>query len=120
MKIPTTRNSVGVLVSSLAFVIAVTTIASAAWRLNMRPRTDDAYLQADLVHMAADVSGRITDATTAEAALATAWADLARAHTQSLVNAVALAFATGSPNANAAAGMGIGAMPAGNGFAASR
>jgi multidrug efflux system membrane fusion protein len=30
-----------------------------AQRLGHRPRTDDAYLQADLVHMAPDVSGRI-------------------------------------------------------------
>ena len=28
-------------------------------RLDTRPRTDDAFLQADLVHMAPDVSGRV-------------------------------------------------------------
>lgn len=47
-----------------------------------------------------------TDATTAEAALAAARADVARAHTQSLVNAAALAFATGALNADTAAGIG--------------
>ena len=30
-------------------------------RIDQRPRTDDAYLQADLVHMAPDVSGRIVE-----------------------------------------------------------
>ena len=48
-----------------------------------------------------------TDAVTAEAALAAARADIARAHTQSLVNAAALAFATGALNANAAADIGL-------------
>lgn len=42
-----------------------------------------------------------TDAATAEAALAAARVDVARAHTQSLANAAALAFATGSLNADA-------------------
>ncbi|HTW71802.1 MAG TPA: TolC family protein [Acetobacteraceae bacterium] len=48
-----------------------------------------------------------TEAATAEAALAAARADLTRAHTQSLVNAAALAFATGALNANTAAGIGL-------------
>jgi hypothetical protein len=38
----------------------------------------------------------------AEAALAAARADVARAHAQSLVNAAALAFATGALNAGSA------------------
>ena len=39
--------------------------------------------------------GTLTDATSAQTGLATARATVARAHTQSLVNAAALAFATG-------------------------
>jgi outer membrane protein len=46
-----------------------------------------------------------TDAALAEAALAAARAEVARAHTQSLINAAALAFATGAMNANTAAGL---------------
>jgi outer membrane protein TolC len=37
----------------------------------------------------------LTDATSAQTGLATARAAVARAHTQSLINAAALAFATG-------------------------
>ena len=37
----------------------VVTVVLATRRIDERPRTDDAYLQADLVHMAPDVSGRI-------------------------------------------------------------
>jgi len=48
-----------------------------------------------------------TDAATAEAALAAARADVTRAHTQSLVNAAALAFATGTLNASTAADIGL-------------
>ncbi|HVO23348.1 MAG TPA: TolC family protein [Candidatus Margulisiibacteriota bacterium] len=47
--------------------------------------------------------GTYTDALTAEAALAAARADVARAHAQSLINAAALAFATGALNASTAA-----------------
>jgi outer membrane protein TolC len=46
--------------------------------------------------------GTLTDAMSAEAALAAARADVARAHAQSLVNAAALAFATGALNAGSA------------------
>ncbi|MBV8457501.1 MAG: TolC family protein, partial [Acetobacteraceae bacterium] len=46
-----------------------------------------------------------TDTATAESALAAARADVARAHTQSLINAAALGFATGALNANIAAGL---------------
>jgi outer membrane protein len=49
--------------------------------------------------------GTFTDAASAEAALAGARAEVARAHTQSLINAAALAFATGTMNADAAAGL---------------
>ncbi|MBV8868643.1 MAG: hypothetical protein JOY65_04400, partial [Acetobacteraceae bacterium] len=44
-------------------------------------------------------------AASAEAALAAARADVARAHTQSLINAAALAFATGALNASTAANL---------------
>ncbi len=46
-----------------------------------------------------------TDAASAEAGLAAARADVARAHAQSLINAAALAFATGALNASTAAGL---------------
>ena len=49
--------------------------------------------------------GTFTDAASAEAALAAARADVARAHTQSLINAAALAFATGALNASTAANL---------------
>ncbi|MBV8616116.1 MAG: TolC family protein [Acetobacteraceae bacterium] len=49
--------------------------------------------------------GTYTDAASAEAALAAARAEAARAHAQSLINAAALAFATGALNAGTAAGL---------------
>jgi outer membrane protein len=47
--------------------------------------------------------GTLTDAMSAEAALAAARADVARAHAQSLANAAALAFAPGALNPSSAA-----------------
>jgi len=44
-------------IGALAAVVLLSALAYR--RLDLRPRTDDAYLQADLVHMAPDVSGRI-------------------------------------------------------------
>lgn len=45
---------------SLAALVAVVALGFLTYaRLDARPRTDDAFLQADLVHMAPDVSGRI-------------------------------------------------------------
>lgn len=55
------RKSLGVLVSLLAFAAVIAAIVLTARRLDIRPRTDDAYLQADVVHMAPDVSGRIIE-----------------------------------------------------------
>ncbi len=49
--------------------------------------------------------GTFTDAATAEAGLAGAPATVARAHSQSLVNAAALAFATGALSASTATGL---------------
>ncbi|MBV8589425.1 MAG: TolC family protein, partial [Acetobacteraceae bacterium] len=49
--------------------------------------------------------GTFTDAASAEAALAAARADVVRAHAQTLINAAALAFATGALNADTAAGL---------------
>jgi multidrug efflux system membrane fusion protein len=55
------RKSLG-LVVSLAAVTAVVLLGRATvQRMDLRPRTDDAYLQADLVHVAPDVSGRIVE-----------------------------------------------------------
>jgi membrane fusion protein, multidrug efflux system len=59
--VPSHRRFIGVLVSVTAFAAVVVLGLAAAHRLQDRPRTDDAYLQADLVHMAPDVSGRITE-----------------------------------------------------------
>ncbi|HTW71804.1 MAG TPA: multidrug transporter subunit MdtN [Acetobacteraceae bacterium] len=61
MRLPPIRKGVGVLVSLLAFAAVIAAIVLTASRLGLRPRTDDAYLQADVVHMAPDVSGRIVE-----------------------------------------------------------
>ena len=55
------RKALGVLVSLVALAGVIATVILAARRIDLRPRTDDAYLQADLVHMAPDVSGRIVE-----------------------------------------------------------
>jgi multidrug efflux system membrane fusion protein len=55
------RKAVGVLVSLIALVGVLVTVVLATRRIDQRPRTDDAYLQADLVHLAPDVSGRIVE-----------------------------------------------------------
>src|ERR1700757_2075928 len=55
------RKALGVLVSLLALAGVLVTGVLATRRIHFRPRTDDAYLQADLVHMAPDVSGRIVE-----------------------------------------------------------
>src|SRR5215510_12635272 len=55
------RKALGVLVSLIALVGVLVTGVLATHRIDERPRTDDAYLQADLVHMAPDVSGRIIE-----------------------------------------------------------
>jgi membrane fusion protein, multidrug efflux system len=55
------RKGLGVLVS-LAALAAVILLAGLTFRrMDLRPRTDDAYLQADIVHLAPDVSGRIVE-----------------------------------------------------------
>lgn len=55
------RKGLGVLVSVAAFVAVILLTTLTIQRMDRRPRTDDAYLQADLVHMAPDVSGRIVE-----------------------------------------------------------
>src|SRR6201987_1255290 len=55
------RKALGVLVSLIALIGVLVTVVLATRRIDLRPRTDDAYLQADLVHMAPDVSGRIVE-----------------------------------------------------------
>jgi multidrug efflux system membrane fusion protein len=55
------RKALAVLVSLIALAGVVVTVVLATRRIDERPRTDDAYLQADLVHMAPDVSGRIIE-----------------------------------------------------------
>jgi multidrug efflux system membrane fusion protein len=57
----TIRRVLGVLVSLIALVGVLVTAVLATRRIDERPRTDDAYLQADLVHLAPDVSGRIVE-----------------------------------------------------------
>src|SRR5216683_3703439 len=55
------RKALGILISLLALAALLVTGVLATRRIDQRPRTDDAYLQADLVHMAPDVSGRIVE-----------------------------------------------------------
>jgi membrane fusion protein, multidrug efflux system len=55
------RKGLGVLVSLIALAGVLVTVVLATRQIDERPRTDDAYLQADLVHMAPDVSGRIVE-----------------------------------------------------------
>src|ERR1700746_1425007 len=55
------RRALGVLVSLIALAGVLVTVVLATRRIDQRPRTDDAYLQADLVHLAPDVSGRVVE-----------------------------------------------------------
>jgi membrane fusion protein, multidrug efflux system len=55
------RKTLGILVSLVALIGVLVTGVLVTRRVEERPRTDDAYLQADLVHMAPDVSGRIVE-----------------------------------------------------------
>jgi multidrug efflux system membrane fusion protein len=55
------RKTIGILVSLVALIGVLVTGVLVTRRIDERPRTDDAYLQADLVHMAPDVSGRIVE-----------------------------------------------------------
>jgi membrane fusion protein, multidrug efflux system len=55
------RKALGVLVSLIALAGILLTVVLVTRRIDQRPRTDDAYLQADLVHLAPDVSGRIIE-----------------------------------------------------------
>src|SRR5215471_3822693 len=55
------RKTLGVLVSLLVLAGVLVTGVLVSRRIEQRPRTDDAYLQADIVHMAPDVGGRITE-----------------------------------------------------------
>ena len=52
-------RSIGVAVSVAAMLGAALLSVATASRLHARPRTDDAFLETDLVHLAPDVSGRI-------------------------------------------------------------
>jgi membrane fusion protein, multidrug efflux system len=55
------RKVLGVLVSLIALGGVLVTGVLVSGRIDQRPRTDDAYLQAYIVHMAPDVSGRIVE-----------------------------------------------------------
>src|SRR5215472_3534007 len=55
------RKALGVLVSLLALVGMLATGLLVLRRVDQSPRTDDAYLQAYIVNMAPDVSGRILE-----------------------------------------------------------
>jgi membrane fusion protein, multidrug efflux system len=55
------RKTLGILVSLVALIGVLVTGVLVPRRIAERPRTDDAYLQADIVHMAPDVSGRIVE-----------------------------------------------------------
>jgi multidrug efflux system membrane fusion protein len=55
------RKGVGALVSMAALAAVIFLAVLTVQRADLRPRTNDAYLQADIVHMAPDVSGRIVE-----------------------------------------------------------
>ena len=55
------RKTLGMLVSLVALAGVLVTGLLVSQRIGQSPRTDDAYLQADVVHMAPDVSGRIVE-----------------------------------------------------------
>src|SRR5215831_3792071 len=55
------RKALGLLVSLIALGAVLVTGVLVSRRIDQRPRTDDAYLQAYIVHMAPDVSGRIVE-----------------------------------------------------------
>src|ERR1700739_4148771 len=55
------RRALGILISLLALAGLLVTVVLGTRRIDQRPRTDDSYCQADLVHMAPDVSGRIVE-----------------------------------------------------------
>ena len=55
------RKALGVMVTLLALIGALVMSVLVSRRIDQRPRTDDAYLQAYLVHLAPDVSGRIVE-----------------------------------------------------------
>ena len=55
------RKTLGILVSLMAMAGVLVCGVLVLNRIDQRPRTDDAYLQAYLVHMASDVSGQIID-----------------------------------------------------------
>src|SRR5262249_29042405 len=57
----TLRKALGVLVSLAALTGVILTVLLVSHRVDQRPRTDDAYLQAYIVNMAPDVSGRIVE-----------------------------------------------------------
>jgi multidrug efflux system membrane fusion protein len=54
-------KSIVVLVSLAAFAGMIVLATLTIWRIDVRLRTDDAYLQAGVVHMAPEVSGRIIE-----------------------------------------------------------
>ena len=55
------RRALGILVSLIALGAVIVTLLLVSRRVDLRLRTDDAYLQAYIVHMAPDVSGRIVE-----------------------------------------------------------
>src|ERR1700757_4409931 len=55
------RKALGILVSLIALAGLLITVVPTTRRIDQRPRTDDAYLQADLIHLAPDISGRIIE-----------------------------------------------------------
>jgi multidrug efflux system membrane fusion protein len=55
------RKGIGALVSMAALAAVIFLAVLTVQRADLRPRTNDAYLQADIVHMAPDVSGRVVE-----------------------------------------------------------
>ncbi len=55
------KRGLGGLISIVIFVATAALVVLTWLRLDARPRTNDGFLQADIVHLAPDVSGRIVD-----------------------------------------------------------
>lgn len=53
------KKNIGRLFALLVVVLLVVSGTLVVFRLDARPRTDDAFIEADIVHLAPDISGRI-------------------------------------------------------------
>ena len=54
------KKNIGRLFAALVIVSLIVSGTLVIFRLDARPRTDDAFIEADIVHLAPEISGRIT------------------------------------------------------------